>query len=214
MEFGMLSIKTRLSSKTGTEKYFLCRDKYKFMETGYITLTVVAIMLTASIWLFHKGLERKIHAYYKRSARKVYKIINGQEQVNATVIPYLRKISPYVFEELVLLAYEKKGYKVKRNRRYSGNGGIDGHVMMNKVWIPIQAKRYKSHIKRKHVLDFENLIVRRNKPYGLFIHTGRTGKGSRGNEFPHVQIVSGERLLDLIMGQKRVSDNTRENTRY
>lgn len=175
------------------------------MQKEYITLIIAVILLIFAVWLFYKGLERKIHAYYKRQARKIYKKINSQFESSghSTIISYLRKINPYVFEELILLAYERKGYKVKRNKRYSGDGGVDGHVSINKEWIPIQAKRYKSYIKRQHVMDFENLITKRKKPYGLFIHTGRTGKGSTGNEFPHVHFLSGNKLLNLLLIQKK-----------
>lgn len=183
------------------------------MTEETITLVMSTAAILFAVWLFSKGLERKIHAYYKRRACKVYKKINCLEESRnpSAVFNYLRKVSPYVFEELILLAFEKKGYKVKRNRRYSGDGGVDGHVMMDKVWIPVQAKRYKSHIKRRHVLDFEELVAKRKKPFGYFIHTGRTGKGSRGNEFPHVRFISGNRLLNLLLEQQKGPDNTREN---
>lgn len=173
------------------------------MQKEYIVLIISGILVVFAIWIFYKGLERKIHAYYKRQARKVYKKINSQSELSSpsAIISYLRKISPYVFEELILLAYEKKGYKVKRNKRYSGDGGIDGYVSINKEWIPIQAKRYKSYIKRQHVVDFEELVLKRKKPYGLFIHTGRTGRGSSGNEFSHVRFLSGSKLVELLIEQ-------------
>ena len=39
------------------------------------------------------------------------------------ILGYLRKIDPYVFEELVLLMLERQGIVVIRNESYSGDGG-------------------------------------------------------------------------------------------
>ncbi len=39
-------------------------------------------------------------------------------------IAYLRKIDPFVFEELLLEGFERRGFEVIRNRRYTGDGGL------------------------------------------------------------------------------------------
>jgi len=167
--------------------------------TEIFHLLFVFVLGCAGVFLFQKALARKIHAYQKRTARRIYRRINADTLGSAaSVMAYLRKVNPYVFEELVLLAFEKKGCSVIRNRRYSGDGGVDGHVIIDGVRIPVQSKRYRGHIKKSHVEAFENLLVCRNKPYGYFIHTGRTGKGCRGAEFPHVRFISGDRLLALL----------------
>lgn len=159
-------------------------------------------------WCWGKLFNKCRHAYYINRAHKVLKKIRKiqGEGAPARKMAYLRRINPYVFEELLLLAYEKKGFRVIRNRRYSGDGGVDGWVIVNRKRIPVQAKRYSGHIKREHVEAFSSLIQKKKAPYGLFIHTGRTGKGSTGQMFTNVQIVSGERLLDLF----KEEDNSRE----
>ncbi|MEX6059375.1 restriction endonuclease [Enterobacter hormaechei] len=43
-----------------------------------------------------------------------------------TKINYLRKIDPFVFEELLLEGFEAHGFRTIRNKRYTGDGGIDG----------------------------------------------------------------------------------------
>lgn len=49
---------------------------------------------------------------------------------------YLRKINPYVFEELLLLALERQGLTVVRNASYSGDGGTDGQVIIDdECWL-------------------------------------------------------------------------------
>lgn len=114
---------------------------------------------------------------------------------------YLRSIDPYVFEELILESFEQLGHRIKRNTRYSGDGGIDGRVWgkSGQLYL-IQAKRYKGHINPQHVQEFASL-VHRNKCRGVFIHTGRTGKLARdiALQNPNLKIISGPKLMRLIL---------------
>jgi restriction endonuclease Mrr len=48
------------------------------------------------------------------------------------VLATLRRISPYVFEELLLICRQDQGWQIQRNFSYSGDGGIDGRVAMVK----------------------------------------------------------------------------------
>lgn len=117
------------------------------------------------------------------------------------LIAYLRKLDPYLFEELILSALERRRLEVHRNRRYSGDGGVDGAFEWKGKSIPIQAKRYRRHIARVHVAEFEGLVRKRRAPFGIFVHTGRTGKGAREATGGTVVMVSGQRLLDLLLGR-------------
>ncbi len=58
------------------------------------------------------------------------------------------------------------------NKRYTGDGGIDGEVIIGKYRYLIQAKRYRGHIALQHVQEFEKLLKRHNCR-GLFCHTGK-----------------------------------------
>ncbi|WP_312352558.1 restriction endonuclease [Sphingobacterium siyangense] len=118
---------------------------------------------------------------------------------------YLRKIDPFVFEELLLDAFESKGFKVIRNKRYTGDQGIDGVVWKAGQKYLIQAKRYKGHIKLKHITEFSDL-VETHDCQGLFCHTGKTGLGSKTASKVNgkIIIISGSTLLDLI-SQKSLS---------
>ena len=170
------------------------------------------VFMGAFAWCWDKLFNKCRHAYYKNRAQQVLKKIRKieGEGTAARKMAYLRRINPYVFEELLLLAYEKKGHRVIRNRRYSGDGGVDGWVIINRKRIPVQAKRYSGHIRREHVEAFSLLVQKKKAPYGLFIHTGRTGKGSSGQMYPNVHIISGERLLDLF----KETDNRRERMTF
>src|SRR3546814_6309274 len=71
-----------------------------------------------------------------------------------------------------------RGHRVIRNRRYTGDGGIDGEVIIDgQRWL-IQAKRYRDAIRPEHVWDFAQMCATRRRR-GMFIHTGRTGGMSR-----------------------------------
>lgn len=111
---------------------------------------------------------------------------------------YLRKVDPFTFEEMILTALEREGHSITRNRRYTGDGGVDGRVVINDTKYLIQAKRYKSHISPKDVSDFVSLCARQKRS-GLFVHTGKTGPASRKTAalYP-IQIVSGSKLLCLL----------------
>ena len=111
---------------------------------------------------------------------------------------YLRKVDPFTFEEMILTALEREGHSITRNQRYTGDGGIDGRVIINDTKYLVQTKRYKSHINPKDVSAFVLLCARQNR-LGLFVHTGKTGPASRkAAAFDAIQIVSGAKLLCLL----------------
>lgn len=151
-------------------------------------------------WFLPRSHRRRI-----RQARRVLKKIRpwlGEPSGAARVFGYLRKIDPLSFEETVLQGFVDMGWHVRRGTRYSGDGGVDGHVRLpgQRRWTAIQCKRYSSSINPAHVREFASLVF---PQHGLFVHTGRTGDqsrvGSRG-----VIFVSGERLTDLIAGHLKL----------
>ncbi len=146
-------------------------------------------------WRLPRSHRRRI-----RAARRVLTRIHGWEA--ARIFGYLRKIDPLMFEELVLESFARTGFRVRRNRRYSGDGGIDGQVWLNGTWAPVQCKRYSAHINPAHVADFAVVLQRCRARAGLFIHTGRTGPASReGAASAGVTIISGRRLIALLQAR-------------
>ena len=114
----------------------------------------------------------------------------------------LRNSHPFVFEEMILSALERRGYLIKRNKAYTGDGGIDGKVLINKKWVLLQAKRYRSHIRKQDVIDFAVLCDTKGIN-GIFIHTGVTGSGAREeSRNRRLKIISGEKLIVLLAGSK------------
>ncbi|WP_407200924.1 restriction endonuclease [Enterobacter cloacae] len=87
-------------------------------------------------------------------------------------IAYLRKINAFVFEEMLMEAIERAGHKVYRNKRYTGDGGIDGKALINGHYYLIQAKRYTGHVTTDHVSSFKASSLRETSA-GNFCHTGK-----------------------------------------
>ena len=111
---------------------------------------------------------------------------------------FLRKVDPFIFEEMILTSLADTGAKIKRNHRYTGDGGIDGRATIKGTKYLIQAKRYKGHISAQHVKEFAD-ICRRQRKKGLFIHTGKTGKQAWNNASgDQVTVISGAKMLGLM----------------
>lgn len=140
-----------------------------------------------------------MHARYLKQAKLVYGKLQDTGYSNAQKLTFLRRINPYAFEELVLLAFAGKGVPIKRNARYSGDGGIDGIVIIEGEERPVQCKRYRSHVNVRHVEAFAELCHRRGTR-GFFVHTGRTGRASYSalGEYRNIEIISGEKLINLL----------------
>lgn len=163
-----------------------------------IFLLLCLIVLIVMLWRPAASVRARRHRRYRETAQRVLGRLPALSSDGAR-LSYLRKINPYVFEELLLLALEKQGLEVIRNRSYSGDGGLDGQVFINgERWL-IQAKRYSRSISPQHVRAFGELLAREGCR-GFFVHTGRTGRKSldslRG--YPQIQLVSGRRLLALL----------------
>lgn len=165
---------------------------------------VVGGGLVFLVWfLLHTRIPLK-HRWRRRQARIMCRQIQGSDRCQPPVVAFarLRGMDPLAFEELLLECFERRAVTVTRNRRYTGDGGIDGKVRIcGEIWF-IQAKRYKDSIRPEHVEAFAQLCAVKRVP-GMFIHTGRTGPSTRTllNRYPHIQIISGDQLLALIRGE-------------
>lgn len=136
------------------------------------------------------------HAKRKREAKRVYKSL--QTFVSPEMrMEVMRRMDPFAFEELVVYALKKHGYRAWHGRRYTGDGGIDGYVRVNGRKCYIQDKRYRGVIKPEHVALF-SIICRKDKRHGYFVHTGKTGSSASYADSRYVSIISGERLLRLV----------------
>lgn len=136
-----------------------------------------------------------------------YTLLKKLEQIehSGAVINYLRKIDSDLFEEVILSRLEKSNLSIRRNKKYTGDGGIDGWVKLPQFgWAPIQAKRYAGHIQAQHMRSFGDVIKEQKSKTGIFVHTGRTGSGAF-NESNGILVMSGSGLASFI--NARVSFN-------
>lgn len=160
----------------------------------------ILILLFSAVVIFRIVFDTHKRWRQERNIRTASRVLTKVRTLpDSKVIPYLRKIDPFVFEELLLSVFEEKGCKVIRNKRYTGDGGIDGRIIENGHLVLIQAKRYKSYVSREHIMNFKKLIEHSNSNKGYFIHTGRTGTDTLKNSSNEkLIIISGHKLIKLI----------------
>lgn len=166
----------------------------KILIIGLAALMGALMLVKATVKRYTTRRARKHRRNRKRASQILKKLQTMQEP---QMFHYLRKIDPFVFEELILSAYSRSGKRVRRNRAYTGDGGVDGQVKINGHWHLIQAKRYGQTINPQHMIEFSELCARHNRK-GLFVHTGRIGQKSRSGAGPSVEIISGQKLIELL----------------
>ena len=172
------------------------------MEKEILLIIVGCLFLCYSIYLKYFK-EKYSHTWRKKSANKVLEKIKHFD--SPQVFAYLRKVEPFIVEELILSALDQREeIKIQRNKRYTGDNGIDGKfVLKNKevnIKFIVQVKRYSSYINPKHLKEFANQIHEENAYLGFFIHTGKTSKNSFAfaKSINNLEIISGQRLIKLI----------------
>ncbi len=173
-----------------------------FQLGRHIPPELFPLLFGVAFWLFAIQWGKKRHLLCKWEAAQQLKRLKRLETPQKQ-ITHLRGVNPFVFEEMILTALKQRGYQIKRNKRYSGDGGIDGQVIIKNYSYLIQAKRYANHINPAHVQSFAGLCKRRGKR-GLFVHSGKTGKKSyQIAQFTEVEIISGDRLLNMLINGHR-----------
>jgi restriction system protein len=149
-------------------------------------------------------LHRKNIVKASKELKKIKRL--KEEGMNKEIFHLLRyKISPYVFEEMILTAFQQAGAEIKRSSSYSGDGGIDGEVIINTSRYLIQTKKYKGYIKAVDVSKHVK-ICNRKRAKGFFVHSGMTGLKSKdfASGAP-IAIVSGDSLISLLAGRENLS---------
>ena len=150
------------------------------------------------VWVISRFMEacRGQRRWRVKSSKKAFSKVR-RLKTDQDKIEYLRGLDAFVFEELVLTAFKHHGHRIRRNKRYTGDGGIDGQVWINGRRHLVQAKCYSGYIRKTHLHDFDRLC-RKRRCKGLFVHTGILGGGCKSNETKRVSIISGPTLLDML----------------
>ncbi|MFJ1270003.1 restriction endonuclease [Legionella lytica] len=152
------------------------------------------------LWL-HTHVRKKSHKIRMNKARGVFQTLQRPEFKTepSRLFAYIRTIDPFVFEELLLIAFKARGLKVIHNKRYTGDGGIDGILILpSKHRIALQAKRYRNHINVQHVRDFSQRLKAHGCHGGYFIHCGKTGAAVYEQRFNDITLISGANLHRLL----------------
>ena len=152
------------------------------------------------IWL-HVIIRKKSHRVRIATAMRVFKTLQRDDFRLAPyrLFAYIRTIDPFVFEELLLIAFKKRGIKVIHNKRYTGDGGIDGMIILpSKQRIALQAKRYQKHINVQHIRDFSESIRAHGCHGGYFIHCGKSGQEVYKQLSDDITLISGNNLHRLL----------------
>lgn len=157
-----------------------------------VVITALAQKVLATMRHGHWGNILRLRRVLKQLIR-----LGAEENGPARQFGFMRRIDPFLFEEVILTALKRAGCRIQRNARYTGDGGIDGQCWIRGEHYLIQVKRYSSHINPRQVNDFVQLC-RARRAKGLFIHTGKTGRHAKAQTTDHVRIISGQGLLSLL----------------
>ncbi len=93
----------------------------------FIPLELLPLILGITFFLFAIKWDRKRHILCKIEASQQLKRLRRCDTPQKQ-ITQLRGVNPFVFEEMILTALKHRRHQIKRNKRYSGDGGIDGQV--------------------------------------------------------------------------------------
>lgn len=164
---------------------------------------VVAVSVALVLWVFisKKVRPKYSHRWRIKLARKKLDKIRRLKNPRICFGFMRKRVEPLVFEEMILTAIKDAGGKIKRNKAYTGDGGVDGECKIKGVRYLIQAKLYDGPIKKAHVIDFTNVCKARGCK-GLFVHTGKSTKGVKTEvqASSDVLMVSGSKLLKFLDG--------------
>ena len=120
----------------------------------------------------------------------------------------LSKVSPDLFEQLVVALLEKMDYGKGDVVGGSGDGGIDGIINQDALGLEkvyIQAKRWASQVGEPEIRNFSGSLDARGASKGVFITTSRfSGTASQtartisaGSKF--IRLIDGPELASLMI---------------
>ncbi len=105
---------------------------------------------------------------------------------------------------MVLTCCQEQGWQIQRNFGYTGDGMVDGRVLiLGKLYV-IQVKRYNNHINAEHIKDFLYCIEHEQASGGFFMHTGKTGNLLKQllHDSHKIILVSGQKLVNFVLDKQ------------
>lgn len=139
----------------------------------------------------HRGWEKEAGAVLKKLQRS--SLADEQERA------LLQSMTAYGFEYLITEGFKGKGSRIRKLRRVSGDGGIDGMVELSGRWHLIQAKRYASPVSTGTLSEFQQVCVDKRMP-GLFVATsGFTEPAKKfAMQSGRLTLMDGARLIETL----------------
>jgi len=187
-------------------RFFKLDTLYYLLPVGNeLILSLCLFLFCLGFGIYYKLFKKFSPRWRVYSANKIIKNIRkgiqkGDYSKNQSLY-YLKKIDPFIFEEILLSLFYERGFKIKRNKKYTGDGGSDGLIWIAGKKTHIQAKRYKSYISKTHMEEFAELIDK-DKTLGIFIHTGKTGKKTQEvADLNSIFLISGAELVQFLLGE-------------
>lgn len=142
----------------------------------------------------------------KRILNKLLKNPPGAGEEVKTILPILKPLNPFVFEEVLLCALERWKYHVIRTEKQTKDNGIDGSFAAGGYFYVIQAKLYGSDPQLDHLGMFANAIGWHQATRGFFFHTGRATEEFKqaATVYPMLEVISGQKLTDFLLGRREL----------
>lgn len=166
----------------------------------YKIISIFFILLAIFIFFYKRKPTPYKHLLKIKAAKKLRSYLSKIDNP-AIIFRDVRRADPFVVEELVLESFASRKHTIQRNTAYSGDGGIDGQVLISGNHFFIQTKAYSNHIKRQDVEAFSKLCVA-HRTYGLFVHSGVTGAASKADHYPNIGMISGANFHQLVTTTK------------
>lgn len=146
------------------------------------------------------GRQNRIkHGRHNRLRADAQSVIK-QAKKSEVVPTDLSQMDPFAFEYLITESYRKRGHEIRKLRKLTGDGGIDGMVHINGRWHIIQAKRYSNKVAKGAIEEFSQLCQQKRMP-GLFITTSDFTRGAynASRSDPRITLISGQQFIDQVL---------------
>jgi len=150
-------------------------------------------------WNRQRKQSMKRHKNWKTEALATLKTIQSSSARDVEIQQQLQAMSPFAFEYLITEGLQKKGVGIRKLKRVTGDGGIDGMLHLQGRWHIVQAKRYAAPVSQGMINEFLALCQRKKMP-GLFVATGGFSQPAKtlADRTARITLVDTGQLLAML----------------
>jgi restriction system protein len=200
---------SRVKNQIAWARFYLAKGGFiDPSERGIWRLTKrgeTAKLSSDDIYAMFKSVQGEMHI--KDVEHEDAKAIIDDLQQEADLLNVLRSLSAEGFERICQLLLRKSGFEKVEVTGRSGDGGIDGHGLMElnpfvSFKVLFQCKRYTDRpVSASHVRDFRGAMMGRADK-GIILTTGQftsdAQKEARRDGVPPIELVNGEKLVSMF----------------